>query len=233
MSKTPDQEALPNELSILDVARSYIGEKEVTGKKHNPKIAELWTYAGRPDITDDETAWCSGFCGGCAAQAGVEKPKASELPMARSWLRAGVSVKPKAVQPGDIRVEKRGKAPFGHVCIVESVDPAKGTVTVIEGNVSNQVKRSVKALSTPDVLDYRRVKKIGEVKPVIATIKESPSLKMQAGQVVTTAATGAAAILTGAQENGLALPLTIGLGLLVVSSLALFFRQAAQKRVAT
>lgn len=220
------------EISILDVARSYIGEKEVAGKKHNPKIVVLWTYAGRPDITDDETYWCSGFCGGCAAQSGMEKPKASELPMARSWMRAGVAVKAKDVQPGDIRVEKRGAPPSGHVCIVETVDHAKGTVTVIEGNVSNQVKRTVKALSSDVVLGYRRLKRVGETKPIVSTINESPSIKMQLGQIGTGVATGAAALLSGAQQSGVSLPVMVGVGALIISALAVAFRQISQKRVA-
>lgn len=225
---------VPEDVSpLLEIARSYIGTKEVAGKDHNPKIIELWGYAGRPDIEDDETAWCSGFCGGCASQAGFEKPKAKDLPMARSWLRAGVSVKPKNVQPGDIRVEKRGAAPSGHVCIVESVDHARGTVTVIEGNVSNQVKRTVKGLSSLELLDYRRIKRVGEVKPVIATINESPSIRMQMGQIGTGIATGAAALLSGAQESGVSLPVMIGVGAVIISALAVAFRQINQKRVAT
>lgn len=225
---------VPDDVSpLLDIARGYIGEKEIAGKDHNPKIVELWAYAGRPDIEDDETAWCSGFCGGCAAQAGFEKPKPSEIPMARSWLRAGVSTKPKNVQPGDIRVEKRGAAPSGHVCIVESVDHARGTVTVIEGNVSNQVKRTIKGLSSAEVLDYRRIKRVGEMKPMFATIKESPSLRMQLGQIITAIVTVVTMIYTKAQEAGLVMPIALSLGFIIISSLAVFFRQTDQKRTAT
>lgn len=44
-------------------ARRYIGEREIKGPKHNPKILQMWKDIKRGGIKDDETPWCAAFVG--------------------------------------------------------------------------------------------------------------------------------------------------------------------------
>jgi hypothetical protein len=99
--------------------------------------------------------------------------------MARSFLRYGVPVKPKDVQPGDLRIEKRPKGgpDAGHVEII--VEVTGDRVKTVAGNVSNRVKYDDKPLQGGDLLGYRRPI-LGD-KPVIVAVKESPSVMMLLG----------------------------------------------------
>jgi uncharacterized protein (TIGR02594 family) len=156
----------------LDIAISKVGLAEVPGKKHNTEIVRMFALCGHPEVTDDETAWCAVFAGSCLIEAKYPAPDRKDSTMARSFLRYGVPVKEKDVRPGDLRIEARGPAPYGHVEFVVEVNGDR--VKTIAGNVSNRVKYDDKPLK--GALGYRRPL-LGD-KPVTTTIKESPSLKM-------------------------------------------------------
>lgn len=137
-------------------AVSMIGVAEVPGDKDNPKI--LWDFqlVGRTDIEHDETAWCAAFVGARLWTAGYKLPPVprDKILLAVSYLELPITVKPGDVQVGDIRVNSR---PGGaHVAIVTAVDPIKGTVEVVAGNVGNAVKRYTVPLKGGDLLGYRR-----------------------------------------------------------------------------
>lgn len=77
-----------SEVPWLAIARDLIGLKEIKGSQHEPRILSLWKDAGLP-FSDDETAWCAGFVGGCLARAGIA-PSLSA--MARSYIKWGFDV---------------------------------------------------------------------------------------------------------------------------------------------
>ncbi len=70
----------------LTIARDLIGLKEIRGSQHAPEILALWRDAGVP-FSDDETAWCAGFVGGCLVRGGA---KSSGSAAARSYATWGV-----------------------------------------------------------------------------------------------------------------------------------------------
>jgi uncharacterized protein (TIGR02594 family) len=175
--------AKPGVPAHLEWLQARVGLKEVPGKGSNPDIDAMFLICGYPrEKFRDDTAWCA-VCGYAAvAETGGYITPAPDNTMAKSFLRWGVPVKEADIRPGDFRVEDRGadKA-FGHVDCVESVDRAKGTVTVIGGNVGNAVTRSVKPIK--GAAGYRR--REDAPKPVMVAARESPSVMMIArGAVV-------------------------------------------------
>lgn len=65
----------------LRIARGYLGQREIVGRKHNPLILRWWQRIRAP-FTDDETPWCAGFVGGVLEEAGI---KSSRSAAARSY----------------------------------------------------------------------------------------------------------------------------------------------------
>jgi len=55
----------------LVIARGEIGQKEIKGGKHNPRILEYHATTTRK-ATTDEVSWCSSFVNWCMTQAGYE-----------------------------------------------------------------------------------------------------------------------------------------------------------------
>lgn len=120
----------------LDEARKHIGTSEVPGVSDNPKIMQWFADAGASWPEHDEVPWCAGFVGAMLENTGF---KGSGSLMARSYLAVGMKLD--RPQPGCIAIFPRGKPPAGHVAFVEEVDLSRGTMTTIDGNVSNKVKR--------------------------------------------------------------------------------------------
>lgn len=128
----------------LDRAREDIGVKEVAGRKSNPRIIEMGQLAGIDWYKSDETAWCAVAVNAWLVEAGHPSTKSA---LARSFVTYGRRMSTPV--PGAIVVFPRGSNPlYGHVAVVESYDRAKGTVTCINGNVGNAVKRSTFKVST-------------------------------------------------------------------------------------
>lgn len=169
----------------LDLAVSRIGMKEIKGAKHNADILQMFADVGHDEIETDETAWCAVSLGSCLVKTGHTIPPPAVNMMARSYLNYGTKLE--SPKPGAICVLKRGRPPFGHVGIVESVDTANRTVTLISGNVGNMQKRETRNMS--DVLGYRWPIKAGEkppvAKPVVATAVKSRSAWAQVMAMVT------------------------------------------------
>jgi uncharacterized protein (TIGR02594 family) len=161
--------------TYLTFAISKLGMTEVAGARdNNESILEFFEAVGRDDVTTDETAWCAAFVGACLTWHGYKLPPVptKELLMARSYLKLPNEVKPANVRTGDLRIESRGPAPFGHVEFVVSVDHAKGTVKTIAGNVSNSVAYRTKTLKGGALLGYRRPSR--DPAPVKFVVKSTP-----------------------------------------------------------
>lgn len=129
----------------LSKARTYLGQKEIKGAKHNPMILRMWTLIRAP-FTDDETPWCAGFVGGVLEEVGI---KSSRSAAARSYLKWGVKISKPEI--GAIVVFERGPV-NGHVGFIVGKD-AKGNLLVLGGNQGDMVK--ISPFATGRVLGYR------------------------------------------------------------------------------
>ncbi|MEM8663342.1 MAG: TIGR02594 family protein [Pseudomonadota bacterium] len=122
----------------LDYLVNHVGLREIAGTRHNQLIVEWGQQAGIDWWNNDEDAWCAVAVNGALVNCGFPSTRSA---LARSFTRYGTRLD-KPVR-GAIVVFPRGSNPlYGHVGIVEEVH-ANGTITVVNGNVSDQVKRSV------------------------------------------------------------------------------------------
>lgn len=128
----------------LAKARSYLGQTEIKGRKHNPVILRWWVLI-RAHFTDDETPYCAAFVGAVLEECGI---RSSRSAAARSYLRWGVNIHGPAV--GAIVVFKRGAG--GHVGFVVGRD-TRGNLMVLGGNQGDKV--SIAPFDVNRVLGYR------------------------------------------------------------------------------
>lgn len=132
----------------LDIARKYIGEREIKGAKHNPLIVKWFKDIGAGWFKDDETAWCGAFVGGVLVEAGFKPPAKGEGARARAWLDYGVKLDRPAV--GAIVIFARDGG--GHVGFIVGKDQ-HGNLMVLGGNQSDAV--NIKPFAKARVLGYR------------------------------------------------------------------------------
>lgn len=169
----------------LAQARSLVGTKEIPGPRSNAAILEMYAKIGHTEIVDEDVAWCAAFTGSCLADAGMAIPEPSHNLMARSYLSYGRQLD--APKPGAIVIRARGKPPFGHVGIVESV-AEDGTMTVIAGNSSDRVKRETWRPDLPLPGGIRWPVAAGAkpeaTKPVVRTAVQSQSVWAQLSAMV-------------------------------------------------
>lgn len=69
--------------TAIQIARSYLGTKELKGSADNPKIMEMYKTIGHTQVEHDEVAWCAAFVGHCLEKAGVVSTRKLN---ARSYL---------------------------------------------------------------------------------------------------------------------------------------------------
>lgn len=133
------------ELSWIAEARKNIGEFEIKGPKHNPKIVQWWKDIKRGGIKDDETPWCAAFVGAMLEHVGI---RSSRFESAKSYLDWG----DKLTSPhyGCIVVFTRTGG--GHVGFVVGQAP-NGDLLVLGGNQSDAV--NIRAFSKDRVSGYR------------------------------------------------------------------------------
>lgn len=159
----------------MALAEADIGLKEGEGALNNTKIQEMFALVGHPADTPDSVAWCAAATGSWLKRAGCAIPPPEVNLMARSYLAYGTKLTEPKV--GAIAVLVRGKPPFGHVGLIESINRDKGTITLISGNVANKVSRETRKVE--DVLGYRWPVADGAkpdpVKPVLPTAAASKS----------------------------------------------------------
>lgn len=144
--------------TLLEIALSQYGQKEIEGSRDNQTIVGYAKEAGHSWVNDDETPWCSIFMDWCAIMAGVERTRKAN---ARSWLEVGEKVD--VPQTGDVVVFSRGNNPrSGHVGIYIAhhiiEDGKTNFIYVLGGNQSNQVKISL--YDGMKVLGFRRLRKV-------------------------------------------------------------------------
>lgn len=135
-------------MTPFDYARREwgIGVKEISGKKHNPRI--VW-YASFTSLkaTDDETPWCSAFMCAMAFLAGLPSTKSAA---AKSWLTYGL---PGDGSQGDIAIFKRSGG--HHVAFVnKAFQKGDKVVNVLGGNQGNCV--SIMDYKVENLLGFRR-----------------------------------------------------------------------------
>lgn len=129
------------------LAEAELGQAEIPGKDHNPRILEYLQIAGFPEVENDDDAWCAVFANWALVSA--EQP-GTHSRMARSFLGYGKKLaKP---EKGCIAVLKRGSNPSqGHVGFYSH--KKDGRVYLLGGNQGNKV--SIASFPEGDVLDYR------------------------------------------------------------------------------
>lgn len=122
----------------LDYLTNHIGLKEVPGAAHNPQIVQWGKDAGIGWWNNDDDAWCAVAVNAALVHSGYPSTRSA---LARSFTRYGMRLaKPLR---GAIAVFPRGTNPmYGHVGIIDEIR-ADGTIVIVNGNVSNMVKRSV------------------------------------------------------------------------------------------
>jgi uncharacterized protein (TIGR02594 family) len=143
-------------MSALDMAKTVLGQSE--GQDRASLIDYMKT--GGVNIDPATRAWCAAFINASLNKAGYSGTGSD---MARSFLNWGEAVEPTQVQPGDIGVYPRGSDPtYGHAGIVESVDPATGTVTMISGNAGPTGAVTSSPYKLSGALGFRRAQQIDQ-----------------------------------------------------------------------
>ena len=129
-------------------AESFIGTKEIRGKKHNSKIVQFFKSIGTR-IRNDETPWCAAFVGHVLELCGLSSTKSAG---ARSYNKWGFEIKEPAV--GAVVVFWRGSRLgwSGHVGFIVGKD-SENNLLVLGGNQANAV--NIRAFKTSRVLSYR------------------------------------------------------------------------------
>jgi uncharacterized protein (TIGR02594 family) len=132
----------------LEIARTYVGVREIPGPQHNPVIAR-WLHGLKAWWQDDETPWCGTFVAACLQQSG--HPVARHWMRARAWLEWGLPINVGAL--GAVAVIKRGDNPQqGHVGFVVGWS-ADGRLLLLGGNQSDEV--NVRGFAPDRLLGYR------------------------------------------------------------------------------
>jgi len=72
------------DLPWILIANKEIGQKEIKGGKHNPRILEYYATTTRK-ATTDEVAWCSSFVNWCMTQAGMCGTNSAKALSWKSW----------------------------------------------------------------------------------------------------------------------------------------------------
>lgn len=130
------------------LAKTFIGLREVKGKKHHPKIVTWWEKIKTP-FRDDETPWCAAYVGAMLEDCGIKSTRSAA---ARSYNNWGQKLDTPTL--GCIVVLWRGKPDgwSGHVGFFAGFD-AKGNILILGGNQGDAV--NIKAFPKSRLLSYR------------------------------------------------------------------------------
>lgn len=155
-TKTTSQNPTVNK--ALALAKSQIGVSEINGSNNSAEINEY------RNGVQDGTPWCASFVSWCYGRGQNSNNgktfgySSSSQQIRRDAEIAGVyssktsGYKPKA---GDLMVLKYAEN-SGHIGIVESINK-DGSFNVIEGNMSNQVKRNRRTMNSEDLHGFVRM----------------------------------------------------------------------------
>jgi len=143
---------LPENLPRQDwmrIAMGELGQKEIPGYKHNPRIVQYGKSVSL-HITNDETPWCASFVAHCLEMAQVKSTRSA---MARSYEKWGQEIEP---HYGCIVVmwRKSLESGAGHVGFHIGPDPKdEGRIMLLSGNSDNQVR--ITSYSKNRILGYK------------------------------------------------------------------------------
>lgn len=131
---------------FLNVARNEIGYKE--GKNNATKYGDWYGMPNQP--------WCAMFVSWCANQVGIlntKVPKYAGAGTGYNWYKKRnlITTEPKAGYIGFLKPTQAGKV-SSHTFIVESV--SGNTITTIEGNLDDSVKRNTRKKTDKDLLGF-------------------------------------------------------------------------------
>ena len=139
-----------------DVARHYIGTKEIPGKQHNSVILNWYRRLLISWVADDETPWCSTFINFCALEVGYER---SGKLNARSWLDVGEPIETRDARQGDVMIISRGSSTWeGHVTFLDAPIRSGAMFFGLGGNQNDEVNVSSYPLSK--LLGIRRLRSL-------------------------------------------------------------------------
>ncbi len=132
----------------LVVAYKEVGQSEIPGPQHNPRILE-YIKSVNPDYADqgDELSWSTFFINWAMAQVGVQGTKSGA---GRSWLQWGTELP--TPRPGAVAVFQRPGQPMAaHACLY--VGDAGDQILCLSGNVANSVQ--ISAMPRSNLIGYR------------------------------------------------------------------------------
>lgn len=133
----------------IEIALGEIGQKEIVGSAHNPRIVKYSTDIGNTWVTSDEVAWCSEFVNWCLLQAGIQGTKSA---VAKSFLKWGEETK--TPRFGDLVIFNRPPDPAaGHIGFYIREDG--GNIYTLGGNQNNEV--NISKYPKDRVVSYRKV----------------------------------------------------------------------------
>lgn len=154
-------------LTPYDVARRFLGVREVPGVASNPLVLAMLRL-DQDWPADDSVPWCSAFTNFVAWLLGLERSRSLA---ARSWLTVGTPVPLEAAVRGDVVVLTRGagKQPGpevtsgapGHVGFFDRLEGDR--VYLLGGNQGNAV--TVAPFARSRVLGVRRLGPEGGRRP--------------------------------------------------------------------
>jgi uncharacterized protein (TIGR02594 family) len=153
----------PVEYSWMMQARSELGQSELPGAKHNPRIVEYHQLT-KLRAKDDETPWCSSFVNWCLSKSNYPT---TESAAARSWATYGAPCLP---HPGAIVVLTRKGG--GHVGFYVKETPAY--VYLLGGNQGNAV--TIAAYAKDRVIGYRIPKELNTPDSMVYGAKNEKKL---------------------------------------------------------
>ena len=162
------------QITALDLARRYIGLREIPGPEDNPMILAMLklaatdtnaTFDNWPD--HDEVPWCAGFVRYIAWLLDLPRPQGSNALRARGWLEVGREVEGMPIKGFDVVILNRAGGPQdpsiieapGHVGFYDGFrrtdNDSKGTIYLLGGNQSDKV--SVVGYPAELILGLRRL----------------------------------------------------------------------------
>lgn len=145
-------------ITAFDLAKRFIGMKEVPGEMSNPQILAMLQIDEKWP-KDDAVPWCSAFVNYIAWLLNLPRSKSLG---ARSWLNIGQPIDIQDVQSGfDVVILKRGKALFpddeinapGHVGLFAGLEG--DNILLLGGNQSDAI--NITAFPVSKVIGIRRL----------------------------------------------------------------------------
>lgn len=140
---------MPNPITLpwIEVALGEIGQREIVGKRHNPRILE-YQECCRGSYSGDETPWCSAFLNWVMDECNITGTYRRN---ARSWLDWSTELSIPVF--GCVVVYWRGTkaGPYGHVGFW--IAERDGQIWTLGGNQGNAV--SIRPYPASRVLGYR------------------------------------------------------------------------------